>query len=147
SSPVGLSIRRTVADFVENRARSSVAFSAEAVSTNSTRRCSTPFTDAGSVSVELTFQPARETPSESRQTATVSANLAAMLLHHRDEMRILPHWIPDRVDSYGRDGQLRGPRQQAVEELDRLVVFADEHVNLGQPLRANGPIKRIHAFR
>src|SRR5436190_6546800 len=146
SLPFGLSTTRSVAFFVEKSARSKVASSPEAASPKTIRRCSTPATELFSVSDEPTVHSPPPAARERTRIAAVSENLAAMFLQRRDETRVLPHRIPERIDLHRCDRDLRRPRQQAVQDLDRLVVFADDHVNFRQPLGADRPIKRIRAF-
>src|SRR5207237_7347148 len=119
----------------------------EANSHKTIRRYSTPATELLSVTDELTLHAARETASNPKKSATVGKNLTAMLLQHRNETRILPHRIPERVDLQLCHRHLRRPGEQSVNDRQCLVVFADDHINLREVLRADGAIERIHAFR
>src|SRR3954466_16418011 len=132
-----LSITRRLADFAEKRATSIVPSSPVSL-LNVMRRCSAPVIEPFSVSDAVTVQAARAEIARSRTRSAASEVLPAMFLQHGCEARILRNRIPERAEFHCRDCDLCLPGQKTVDDLEGLVVFTDDHVNLPEGLRRNG---------
>ena len=89
---------RTVADFVENRARSSVARSPVSLSVSTIRRCSTPAAALRSACEAVTVHSARADAARNRTRTKSQLSRATVFFQEFDETRIVAERIPDRTD-------------------------------------------------
>ena len=121
SSPAGLSMTRRMADFMENRARSSVARSSVWLSVSTIRRCSTPAAAPRSVSVGSYAPLARAAVRRTRKRS-LQANFAPYFRSSL-EARVIPQRVPNGIDLQNRNGDPIGRSERMFDQLPRLIFL------------------------